>query len=359
MKLCRLLAVMILAALAGPSARADLDLSAFGVDASGCATCGRGGSDASCDGAGCDSCGAVEASCCPGVTCCNEWTFITEVMFLRRSDADPFALITDQNTGDTLVDAENLEFDHRGVPRYQLIRENDSCWGWDIAYFGIDSWNTTKTGGDPVSPVLNGPGVSIPSTAPGTIFEAGYGTDLYSSEMNVRRRVNDCVVLVGGFRWIELRDDLRARSVAPTIENIFAIDTNNHMYGFQLGADAVLLALSDRVRIDAIGRAGILANDADQSTSAPGLSGVPGFDTGVSATDDHTAFIGELGLRSVFQLSEVISVSGGYNLIWLDGLALAPDQLPVSDLTSPAAATLDTGGTLFFHGASVGVHVAF
>ncbi len=280
-------------------------------------------------------------------------------MFLRRSTADPFTLMTDQNTGQEIVNVDNLEFDHRAVPRLHLIYETACCWGIEIGFFGIDSWHTSKPGGNVVSPVLIGPGINFPNTAPGTIFQADYGSALYSTEINFRRRIDPCITLLAGFRWVEFGDDLVTSTIAPTVEPIYSIDTNNHMYGFQIGGDAQLVTLGS-FHIDSIIRAGILFNSADQHTYAPALSQIGPSDVErISARADHTSFIGELGLRGVYDLGGGFSVIGGYQLMFLDGIALAPDQIAVTDLIAPGSAVLDTGGTLYFHGATVGLQATF
>ena len=311
-----------------------------------------------------DSC-AAEPLCdtmaaCGCLVCCNQWRVAADVMFLRRSDADPFALITNQETVETLVDVENLEFNHHAAVRYQLIQECCSCWGWDIGYFGIDSWTSSGNGGVPVSPVLHGPGIDFQSTQHGTIFRGEYGTDLYSAEFNIRRRCHEWVTLVAGFRWIELRDELRTLTIAPQVEDFFTIDTNNYLYGFQLGVDTRLLDMGTRFGIDGIFRAGIMYNNCDQNTWAPVLTPfVPDAADQITARDDHAAFVGEVGIRGSLQICRGLYATGGYTLMLMDGLALAPDQIRHTDLIAPVTATLDTGGTLYFHGATVGLEGRF
>jgi hypothetical protein len=102
-------------------------------------------------------------------------------------------------------------------------------------------------------------------------------------------------------------------------------------------------------------------NDADQTTRVPILAGLPSgvVATNVSASDDHTAFVGELGFRAMYELSDSVSVGSGYHLIWLEGVALAPDQIPVSSLLGTGNAALDTGGSLLFHGAAFNLTVRY
>jgi hypothetical protein len=284
---------------------------------------------------------------------------LAEAMFLRRSDAGSVTLIRNQETTEELLNANNLEFEHVAVPRLQLIRETCCCWGWDINYFGTDSWSTFGSGGGDVSPVLVGPGFDFGSTAHGTVFRVDYSTELHSAEFNLRRRCHECVTLVAGFRWFEVSDELVAYSTSPSVLEFYSVDADNHLYGFQIGADATLLQPTPRFRVDSIVRVGILGNNADQSTRAPILTGVNGFVDEIRAEGEETSFMAELGLRGVVQLSPGWAVFGGYQLLWLDGLALAPEQIPVTNLTAPGSAVLDDDGELFFHGATVGVELTF
>jgi hypothetical protein len=308
--------------------------------------------DAACDA---PSCGTG----CDCLQCCNRWSVLAEAMFLRRSDSGSVTLVRNQETAESLLNANELEFDHTAVPRLQLMRETCSCWGWDISYFGTDSWSTSGSGGGEVSPVLVGPGFDFGSTMDGTVFQVDSSTELHSAEFNVRRRCHECVTLVAGFRWFELSDELVAQSTAPSVLEFFSVDADNHLYGFQVGFDAVLLQPTARFRVDSIVRVGLLGNNADQTTRAPILTGVAGFVDEISTEGESTSFMAELGLRGVVQLTPGLSVIGGYQLLWLDGLALAPEQIPVTNLTAPGSAVLDDHGELFFHGATVGLQLTF
>ena len=68
-----------------------------------------------------------------------------------------------------------------------------------------------------------------------------------------------------------------------------------------------------------------------------------------SIRDRNVAFVGELGLTGAYQINDCWTVRGGYQVIWVDGIALAPDQLDDSDITT-GVATLDTSGHPIYHG---------
>ncbi len=310
-----------------------------------------------CDDGSCDSCEDVVTSSC--VPCTNQWTVWTEVMFLRRSDASSFPLITDQNTGDTLLNANQLDFQHRAVPRIFLIRDYCDCWGWEIGYFGLQSWDSTGEGGGELSPVLNGPGIPIGSTAPGTIYQAHYGSDLHNAEFNVRRRTSPCVTWIAGFRFLELQESLRAGSIAPTTTDLYSVDTNNQLYGFQVGANAQVLNCGGRFHVDGLFRTGVFSNNAEQTTHSPLGNVIPESVPSLTAGATQTAFLGELGLRGVYQLTNSIGIYGGYSAIWVDGLALAPAQVSATNLFGTPSASINTTDAVFFHGATVGLQASY
>ncbi len=338
---------------ASPAAALSNGCAAPGCDRD-CATCGV----ADCGVAACDTAPCTGECGCTCLRCCNQWTVLAEVMFLRRSDAGATPLILGQDTGATLFRTDDLDFNHVGALRLGLIRDLCSCWGWEIGYLGTDAWNSSVQNGDDVSPILVGPGLPFGSTAPGTVFRVDYGTELYSAEFNLRHRCHECVTLLAGFRWVELGDTLHAYSVAPTVTDFYTLDATNHLYGFQIGAYATLFETApSRFRIDSISQVGIMGRHTDFNASSPLLGG-GGTVSSLSANDNGTGFFGQFGLRGVLQLTDSLAVTGGYNLFWLDGVVLAADQLSSTSLIAPGSTSFNSS-TVFFHGATVGIQATF
>jgi hypothetical protein len=98
--------------------------------------------------------------------------------------------------------------------------------------------------------------------------------------------------MLAGFRWLELRENLNyGRLYEGVTPPIFYSDwdtnTKNNLYGFQIGADGVIL---DRgcFSLDGLVKAGIFGNHAEQST----IAGSGPF----LASTNHAAFLGEVGL---------------------------------------------------------------
>jgi hypothetical protein len=191
-------------------------------------------------------------------------------------------------------------------------------------------------------------------------FAVDYGSDLYSAEINLRRRCLGRLDLLAGMRWVELREDFHVigpNPLSPAPDVRYDTLTGNSMYGFQIGAEAKVFDRCGPLRIDGFIKAGIYANDGHQETSTRGNLGSV---VTAAAGGDNTSFLGEAGLSALYRLDDHLAVRGGYQVMWIEGVALAPDQLPHTDVTSsPATATLDAHGGLFYHGVQVGLEARY
>jgi hypothetical protein len=105
--------------------------------------------------------------------------------------------------------------------------------------------------------------------------------------------------------------------------------------------------------VDAFGKAGIFGNAAAQnSLFSTGVVTLPADGGG-----SQVAFMGELGTTGRMQLTDHLAVRGGYRLLWLDGVALASDQLGVSDFANGSG--FNGSGNVFYRGAFAGFEFAY
>jgi len=56
----------------------------------------------------------------------------------------------------------------------------------------------------------------------------------------------------------------------------------------------------------------------------------------VASGRNRASFVGEIGLMLDYRFSRFFSARAGYELLWLYGVALAPDQGAVTDLLTPS-----------------------
>ena len=105
---------------------------------------------------------------------------------------------------------------------------------------------------------------------------------------------------------------------------------------------------------EATGKAGIFGNDAQQTQSVTDFPNFPLRPT-VSSSGGGVAFVGEINLSALYRLTDVWNLRAGYNAMWIEGLALAPDQLDFNFAASPSGNQLHNGGGMFLHGVNVGL----
>ena len=185
-----------------------------------------------------------------------------------------------------------------------------------------------------------------------TLFAGRYTTQLYSSELNWRHSMNDQVTFITGFRWIELSDEMDYRLNTTVAEGDYKY--SNHLYGAQMGLDWKLTDRCNPLQIDAVGKAGLYGNEASggiyefQGANRNFIGSFTGVNT-------DSAFVGELDFTATYQLTCHMAVHGGYDLLWLNDVALAGNASSRS-LTNPSLLrVVDNGQNLFYNGATAGI----
>ena len=270
------------------------------------------------------------------VECCYDpcWTVRGGAVFLRRDHQSQRPLVN----GTTPFTAGALGLDYEIGPMVDVIRHGvmGSSWDLQVAYFGIHDFFASASSATATSYFTN-PTINFGARTVTT----NYLSDLDSTEINFRHQGNDWMTVLVGFRWIELSDELRTDLVGSS----HSVDVNNHMYGAQIGVDTMLWSRGS-FAVEGLAKAGLYGNVADQNTLVANVGGaVPQF----SAASERAAFAGELALTGSYIINDNWSLRSGYQALWLDGVALAPDQLDNSDLIT-GAATLNLKGTPIYHG---------
>ena len=313
-----------------------------------------------------DSCCTIPADCCPD-PCCPKWTFRADALILHRSsdsdvgiafEEDPLAP-GDPDPNAPVFNAGDFDLGWAAGPRLSLIRCLNECYSVEASWFGIDSWNDSQsfTGGNILllpSTTPGGNNVAVDPTAPSTFT---YGSDLHSAEFNIRSNRTPWLTLLTGFRYVQLQEDVTGTFTTLALpQESFGIETDNRLYGTQVGAEMLLLEGGRPWRLDLITKAGLYTNDADVTVR----NSAGAFDRTES---EDAAFVGEIGIGGSYRVSDSLALRSGYQLIWLEGVALAPDQFTTTDVVPAPGLTVDADsvdyGGAFYHGAYVGVEASW
>jgi hypothetical protein len=107
--------------------------------------------------------------------------------------------------------------------------------------------------------------------------------------------------------------------------------------------------------VNTVGKAGIYGNSIDVVTTTAGVGGALPL---VVAADTQTSFVGEIGMNANYRVTDRFTLLAGYNLLWVTGVALAPEQLAGTNIATGVSAP-DSSGALFYHGVNLGAQYAW
>jgi hypothetical protein len=159
-----------------------------------------------------------------------------------------------------------------------------------------------------------------------------------------------------GIRYLNLSERLNIAAqstVGGAPENgSYNVRTTNNLFGPQIGARA--RSTRGRWGWDATGTVGIFGNSARQTQT---VTDFPNFvlRPTVSNSKVGAAFVGWTNVSGLYLLNNVWNLRAGYNVLWIQGLALTQNQLDFNFATSPSGNQLNRSGGLLLHGVNVGL----
>ena len=211
---------------------------------------------------------------------------------------------------------------------------------WEGVYFGMQDWQQRRSiAADPLraTTLATSPQLQTDDLIGG--FDTGvgyiYGSRLHNVEINRRIMWNegprgDFSTLVG-FRYVNWRESFRLSGsdvFTGTFENL-DIHTSNQLLGLQVGGR--LSRDWENFNLAGELKGGLYGNAATQARSNADSSGMGGNPPGfVPISDTHSAG----GLASIidgsligrYWLTPRLSFRSGYQMFFVPGLALAPNQ---------------------------------
>ncbi|MGA2034551.1 MAG: hypothetical protein ABSG68_20075 [Thermoguttaceae bacterium] len=272
------------------------------------------------------------------------------ILTRSRATAQPSSRIFRLGDQAVLLDTADLELGTHAGLDITVLAPLSQANELEFRYFGIDGFDASRTASDPTGVQFVGFGAAVPGSAE----QVAYRSRLYNVELNLRPQVAEGIPLILGFRTLQLHERLELWRLDPPPEMGFLGNhTNNYLYGFQVGVEPYFNPAGGQLRLEGLAKAGIYGNHADQGSYSP-LAG-----TTLSACEDRASFVGELGLTIAYRFSQFFSVRVGYELMWLYGVALAPNQGSSTALMSPLSADINSSATAFYQGAAASLEFVF
>ena len=256
--------------------------------------------------------------------------------------------------------------------------------GWEFGYTGVFGMFGERTVQSP--PDLRSPGGLGQQTGWNDLDDARltYASSLNMCEVNIHmsratiksdprspfpwRRVHDPLGAnvtseyefqwLGGFRWAGFNDVTSLHADASVFsgnnDGTYSITTNSQMLGPQIGFKTKRRWSNWSIQgWTKATLAGTFLN-ADSAPIGTIASGPTFYRDQTSARDVGVGFIGDMNYSIVRRLNRKWSLRAGYNLIWISGVALAPNQFDFT-VSTTSGTTLANTGNVFLHGANLGL----
>ncbi len=280
-----------------------------------------------------------------------------ETLVLHRNNQSidqPFAVNT--YTGATILTTRELAFTNwapgaRLIAGYRFQNGN----ALEATWFGFQDFNASASAN-------NGGAVSAPGALGyygydysfANSIRGSYNSQLENFELNWLRPLGR-VTLLAGVRYISWNEyfDISGASTYQGMpeSSDYATWTYNNLWGAQIGTRAQ--GDWKRLHWDITDKFGLFGNQFWQRTLIQDYGNQAVYEDNW-LSHAGVAFVADLNLNLGVRLTDRLMLRGGYNLIWIDGLALAPNQLDFN-LGANSGTAHNHGGSVLLQGVSAGL----
>lgn len=302
------------------------------------------------------------------------WYIAADGVALKRDPSDERAIATLNTPTNVVLSTSDLRNEFEGGLKLTVGRKLGDWYAIEGSYFGLTTWNAfaavrdstvnaNATLGNLASPFTNFGSPAVTGFDFNALASINNVSSLDNYELNVRQRVDLPASELGaymlyGVRFIDLRErfEYRTESASPApggSDNAIDVETDNDLVGFQLGS-ILEWRIEERGWITVEMKGVVAHNDAAQTTTGS-LSGLA---TTLDATrgETRTAFVGDLSVSVLYQFTPRLLGRVGYQSIWVDGVALASENLEGdADLLTLGPPQLVHDGSLVYHGPFAGL----
>lgn len=298
------------------------------------------------------------------------WTSyaLAEALFWQRDNqAANRPLAVTVGDGATVLETNDLQFPVAAGVRTFYGQRSPEDGGWEVGYFGLYGQTATNTQGT-IPPNF----VQLPGPLGGNLTEDGefvtgkYSSLLNSAEVNLFATDSDwiddpagwaTVDWLAGFRYVGVEEDASLITDCCQMNGQYLVvpyraRTRNNMFGGQLGVRG--RRAWDRWAVEGWAKAALMGVAQEQIQDP--IFDYTGFQQrpALSRSGGEVGFVGDLTMSAVYRITDVWGIRAGYSLLWLDGLALAPDQFDFATDAGAGTQLVNSSG-IFYHGANLGL----
>lgn len=314
----------------------------------------------------------------------DHWDIKTELVYMRRSKGSNHSIANDINKSQacvtgcpdfsvlnthTLVKGFHYEPGYRASIAYSPENRNT----FEATYLWVEEWEDKKDrhrNGTLFFPFETDQDDEIASLANNTDYTnadkafAKYVSNFWTAELNYWRHFSprnaNYFSLAGliGLRYFHINEEFRLIYVNGTDRSHYRIDTKNRVNTFQLGLD-LQIQPTKRMSWDIFAKVGAFANWAK-------ILAFLGDQNDTVKLRHYTkdkwkpGIMTDVGAQLGYQIFHFFEIHGGYELIFLNGVALAPGQIDDHDpFVSEQHKKYSARNHLMVHGFYVGIDWKF
>ncbi|MCA9215356.1 MAG: hypothetical protein KDB27_19960 [Planctomycetales bacterium] len=294
------------------------------------------------------------ASVCTATTTRPTFSIAVDTLILARVDdlagdffydANSFNFF-DPNTYQPLGGLGNISDDVKPGFRVSIVDHDEDGTATELSFFQMEKFGDpyTVTSSQPITYVYY---FTVPAN-PATSYDLDYSSRFRGIELNRKREFGSRFTGIAGIRYVQLSESFNINSSGGASSS----KIDNELYGLQLGGDLKLFNLG-RVQFGATVKGGSYLNHAHVSASVVRASS--GQFARFVDNEDEIAFVGETMIGAFFPVGPKGNIRIGYQMYYLDGIGLSPDQSNTYSLFAQSG-SIDTRD-VWFHGGYVGLEL--
>jgi len=319
--------------------------------------------------------------------------FSVEALMLKREDVSrQVNFMSDGPRGLAppliILGTDNLSFDNDAYGfRFNTALQLHAGGTLEFEFLGQFNWNSTAQvnsagdllysafsdyGNDPppqVGPIVRG-GYSDTDSAEWARID--YSSNFDTLDLTYRKRwtLPNCRFQgswLAGVRYFKLDEQFRFRTlvnypdpnggITPITGNMqYDVGTSNSMTGAEIGGD-VWATMVPGVRMGVAGKVGLFGNRASSHTNiAAATLATPVVEL---LAAESVSMVAEANFNVLWRVNQHWTIKGGYELLYVDGVALAPENFnagaPFAGGATPRKPVINVNGDLFLHGINLGL----
>lgn len=294
---------------------------------------------------------------------------ITEALIMGRDNQsanDPLIVESLTDPANVLLSGQDLQFPFGGgVRAFYGVRNPDQN-GWEVGYFGLYGQSASAATSLPAGSeqFLQAPGgLGDLLTSEAQSATVTWNSTINSAEVNVFSNTIDwsdrygtwrSVDWLAGFRYVGVEESatigiLSCEGAGPPVP--YGVHTSSNLFGFQLGTRRRIEW--QRWALEGWAKAAVMGGCLQQRQDAVVDWLAVQVRDPQSSTKTDVGFVGDINLSAIYRLNDIWGIRAGYNTIWINGVALAPNQF--SYALDSAANPVRGGDGIFLHGANLGL----